>query len=435
MSTVKFYIFLFFLSSATFLLGQQEDYFRKYAGPISGKVHYLNGVNPKEISLKGVDAAKGIIYGAVKMDGKFLGMELELRGLAKQNIKGFEFTGFQQSITNPLLSKEQLASARVRKADKITLARLMQYLENEQYSMSVLAAVRPTIYKLMLFLPMSPDTFLIHSHCLTYVKSLLELEQYSEAFYILSRLNLNQLDGFGYREFSDAALDLAGKMIKANPKSAKVTLALLKRVNIRDDSGDHEAYLRLANSLRQQGLYKEAIDEYSRLGPVVQKSAKSPFKTIVKIWPVYCYIKNYELYAAYAARDKRYAPYASQYFNAALQGIKTLDENPPDRQTNEYSLYKLVRALVRVQYARRYETGGDKATSDEYYRQSVVEVTEGIVSARVGLDWLPESLLMAGDAYEKLEQLEAAKNVYEQVTRFFPGSKWEAASRKRMEAL
>jgi TolA-binding protein len=65
----------------------------------------------------------------------------------------------------------------------------------------------------------------------------------------------------------------------------------------------------------------------------------------------------------------------------------------------------------------------------------VVEVTEGIVSARVGLDWLPESLLMAGDAYEKLEQLEAAKNVYEQVTRFFPGSKWEATSRKRMEAL
>ena len=83
----------------------------------------------------------------------------------------------------------------------------------------------------------------------------------------------------------------------------------------------------------------------------------------------------------------------------------------------------------------RYEAGGDKVNADKYYRQSVVEVTEGIVSARVGLDWLPESLLMAGDAYEKLEQVEAAKNVYEQVTRFFPGSKWETVSRKRMEAL
>ena len=430
-----FRILLFWLSTICVLSGQQEDYFRKYAGPIPGKVHYLSGINPKEISLKGVDASKGIIYGAIKMDGKFLGMELELRGLSKQNIKGFEFTGFQQNITNPLLSKTQLASAKLQKRDKITLARLIQYLENEQYSMPIIEAVRPTIYKLMLFLPMSPDTILIHGPCLTYVKSLIELQQYSEAFYILSRLNLSQLDEFGYREFSDSALDLAGKMIQANPKSAKVSLALLKRVNIRDDSGDHEAYLRLANSLRLQGLYKEAIDEYARLGPVVQKSAKSPFKTILKIWPVYCYVKNYELYSAYAARDKRYAQYASQYFNAALQGVKTLDENPPARQTNEYSLYKLVRALVRVQYARRWEAGGDKVKSDEYYRQSVVEVTEGIVSARVGLDWLPESLLMAGDAYEKLEQVKAAKNVYEQITRFFPGSKWETVSRKRMEAL
>ena len=89
---------------------------------------------------------------------------------------------------------------------------------------------------------------------------------------LLSRLNLSQLDDYGYREFSDAALDLAGKMIRANPKSAKVSLALLKRVNIRDDSGDHESYLRLANSLRKQGLYKEALDEYARLGPIVQKN-------------------------------------------------------------------------------------------------------------------------------------------------------------------
>ena len=48
---------------------QQEDYFRKYAGQIPGKVHYLSGVNPKEIILKGVDSAKGVIYGSVKMEG------------------------------------------------------------------------------------------------------------------------------------------------------------------------------------------------------------------------------------------------------------------------------------------------------------------------------------------------------------------------------
>ena len=416
-------------------MGQQEDFFKKYAGPVPAKVHYISGINAKEMILRGVDPAKGIIYGALKMDGKFLGMELELRGLDRQNIKRFEFTGFQQAVTNPLLSKEQLASAKVQKRDKITLLNLMRYLDNEQYNLSIVNAVRPTIYKLMLFMSIAPETFSIHGACLVYVNALIELEQYSEAFYILSRLNLSQLDGFGYREFSEAALDLAGKMIRANPKSAKVALALLKRVNIRDDNGDHESYLRLANSLRQQGLYKEAINEYARLGPIVQKSANSPFKEILRLWPVYCYVKNYELYSAYAARDKRYAPYADQFFNTAKQGIEAIDQSPPPRETKEYSLYKLVRALIKVQFARRYEAAGDQEQSAEYYRQSVVEVTEGIVSARVGLDWLPESLLMAGDAYEKLEQVDAAKNVYQQVTRFFPGTQWDSKSQKRLQAL
>ena len=58
--------------------------------------------------------------------------------------------------------------------------------------------------------------------------------------------------------------------------------------------------------------------------------------------------------------------------------------------------------------------------SADYYRQSVLEVTEGIVNARIGLDWLPESLMMAGDAYEKLELQEAAKNAYNQIKYFFP---------------
>ena len=68
-------------------------------------------------------------------------------------------------------------------------------------------------------------------------------------------------------------------------------------------------------------------------------------------------------------------------FNTALQSIKKIDESPPARQSNEYSLYKLIRSLIRVQYARQFEAA-DKAKSSEYYRQSVLEVTEGIVTAR-----------------------------------------------------
>jgi len=73
--------------------------------------------------------------------------------------------------------------------------------------------------------------------------------------------------------------------------------------------------------------------------------------------------------------------------------------------------------------------------ASEYYRQSVLEVTEGIVNARIGLDWLPESLMMAGDAYEKLDLNEAAMNVYNQVVVFFKETKWEKMSQARLDAL
>ena len=131
-------------------------------------------------------------------------------------------------------------------------------------------------------------------------------------------------------------------MIRANPQSAKLARALLQRITIRDNSADHASYLKLADSLRSQGLYNEAISEYARLGPIVNKSVGSPYSKIIEIWPIYCYLKLYEMYAKAAVKDARYRDYAGKTFNAAMQAVKKLDENPPARQTNEYSLYKLI---------------------------------------------------------------------------------------------
>ena len=360
------------------------------------------------MKLLGIDSARGIIYAEMEGAGR---LELELRGLQRQNIKKFEFDWSRNAKT------------------------YLNYLSNEQYDPRVLTALRPEIYKVMLFLDMPFEYLAIHDDCLTYVKGLLGMEQYNEAFYLLSRLNLSRLDSYGYRDFSEAALELCGKMIVSNPDSAKASRALLQRISIRDNSADHASYLRLADSLRQQGLYTEAISEYARLGPIVAKDANSPYNKILEIWPVYCYMKLYEVYAPAAAKDKRYAAAAGKMFNSAVQGLKKLDDQPPARNTNEYSLYKLLRSLLRVQYARIHDARGEELKSADYYRQSVLEVTEGIVNARIGLDWLPESLMMAGDAYEKLELQEAARNVYNQIKVFFPKTKWEKMSIERLANL
>ena len=391
----------------SFLSAQaNQDYFKIHSGALPVKIYV--GSAGKAGSLLGVDGQKGIIYAEMEGAGR---MQLELRGLKKQNIKGFVFTWPESAL------------------------RTLKSFSDEQYSKELLPSLRPIMYRVLLYLDIPQQYFAIHDNCLIYVRALIAMEQYNEAFYLLSRLNLNKLDSYGYRDFSEASLDLASKMIRSNPQSAKIARALLQKVTIRNNSADHASYLKLANSLRTQGLYTEAISEYARLGPIVQKAPGSPYSKIVQIWPIYCYIKLYEKYSEAALKDARYKEPAGKIFNTAMQSVKKLDESPPARHTNEYSLYKLIRALLRVQYARQYEQGGNELKAAEYYRQSVIEVTEGIVSARVGLDWLPESLLMAGDAYEKLNLNEAAQNVYKQVSIFYKGSKWATESKKRLDAL
>ncbi|MBT3636906.1 MAG: hypothetical protein HN531_08200 [Opitutae bacterium] len=398
--------FLFLFSATSHGQNKTPDYFRVNQGALPVKVYY--GTKPRNMSLLGIDGSKGIIYAKLEGAGQ---LQLELRGLKKQNISRFEFAWPKDTI------------------------QALELLSNEQYDPRILPALRPVIYRVMLFLEIPQEFFLIHDACLTYVQALVAMEQFDEAFYVLSRINLTKLDEFGYREFSEEALNLAGKMISADAKSAKSARALLQKVSIRDNTGDHASYLKLADSLRAQGLYTDAISEYARLAPIVMKSPGSPHREILRIWPIYCYVKLYEQYSRAAAKDKRYQAYASKYFNTALQTIKKIDEKPPPRQSGEYSLYKLVRALIRVQYARRYEAQGDEFKAADEYRQSVLEVTEGIISARVGLDWLPETLMMAGDAYEKLKLFEAAGNVYKQVEMFYKSTKWESLSKKRLAQL
>ena len=391
-------------SITTGLFGQ--DYFKTYA-PKEGlpvKVYYLNNPKPMESRLLSVNDAKGVI--------RTTQSEYSLRELKTRNrIERFVYTFPTQTLQQ------------------------LKLLANEQYDPRLLAAIRPVIYQVFPFHEIKPEFLSIHDNCLIYVRALIGMDQFNEAFTLLYRLNLKRLDDFEYREFSDAALELAGKMIAANPKSANHVRTLLAKINIRNNGADHEAYLELCDSLRRNKLFPNAIEAYVRLGANLQNAPNSPLRGIVAIWPIYCQLKLYEAYAPHAASNPQYAKAASQAFNTAAQGLMKLDENPPKRQTNEYSLYKLLRALLRVQYAKRYEAQGDKVKADEYYRLSVLEVTEGIVMARVGLDWLPESLLMAGDAYEKLELNAAARNVYRQVDIFYKDSPWATESKKRITAL
>ena len=162
---------------------QDTGFFQGSSGrALPVKVYY--GTKPRNMSLLGIDGSKGIIYAKLEGAGQ---LQLELRGLKKQNISRFEFAWPRDTM------------------------KALDLLTNEQYDPRLLPGLRPVMYKIMLFLEIPQEFFLVHDACLTYVQALVAMEQFDEAFYVLSRINLTKLDEFGYREFSEEALNLAGK--------------------------------------------------------------------------------------------------------------------------------------------------------------------------------------------------------------------------------
>ena len=291
-----------FLPVACFLIlcssfyGQNaQDFFKVHQGKLPVKVYY--GQAAKAMNLLGIDGSKGIIYAELQGAGR---VQLELRALDKQNITRFEFEWPRDAVKN------------------------LRFLSDEQYDPRLLPLLRPVMYKLLLFLEIPQQYFPIHDACLTYVQSLVAMEQYGEAFYVLSRLKLSKLDEFGYREFSEASLELAGKMIAADAKSAKLSRALLQRVTIRDNTGDHAAYLKLADSLRSQGLYNEAISEYAGLVTHYEVGRQPIWGNPSDLAD----LLSQAQYSAAAAQDKRYQAYANKYFNTALQSPRNSTKSP-----------------------------------------------------------------------------------------------------------
>ncbi|MFP6855613.1 MAG: hypothetical protein VB980_07495, partial [Opitutales bacterium] len=188
----------------------------------------------------------------------------------------------------------------------------------------------------------------------------------------------------------------------------------------------------------------------------------SPVKQQSRLWPIYCLYKMYRTAFRKPDADDASRKYADTQLNSFDVQLSELDEKPPSRSSNEFSLYKLLRAFSFMQDARTAtmesrkaltlmntakaveDEEGEQKAKIEYERQegnrkenfenAIKEVTEGIVSSRVGLDWLPEALLMAAEGYESIQAKESAANIYRQMKVFYKGTHWAAKAVEKLSS-
>jgi len=385
---------------------QPVDYFGKYGSKVPVIVQMA--ARTQAMEMLGIDPKLGKIFCNIPGVGQ---VNYELRRLKQQQVRGFSYNWPKEILRTFLLVTDE-------QFDRI-LAKDV-------------ADMREIMYPLLHYLEIPPNYFPIHEQSLAFVNLLIGKEHYLEALTLLGTINLSALEKNGYRDFSDLALDLVAKVISSNPNHVDSALKLLAKVNVRASNGnDHQAMLDLADSLRKLRQYSHAIKVYGRLGTIVAPLPSSPLKERVRLWPIYCYFKVSEAYSKRPDAASKKA--ASQYLNAARTYLAAIDKKPPARVTNEFSLYKLQRALLYLRYARMQEQTGGKS-AESYYNQSVIEITEGIVSSRVGLDWLPEALLMAAYGYEKLDAKKSAENIYRQMQVFYKGTQWEKIATARLGA-
>lgn len=485
LSTLKVSL-LFGIFAVVPLLGQQSNPFEKFGSKVP--VQVAVGTSTKKMELIKIDPRLGKIYCNLVGVGQ-VNYELSLLGEPGQP-KGFQYTWPKDVV------------------QALSLAADEQY--HRIPDTFIAQKMKPVMYPMLHYLEMPNRFFNIHEQCLTYAKLLIAKENYGDALIILNSINLNALEKAGYREFANMALGLIAKVITANlgARYEDFALKLFTKINLRANNGnDHEVCLRLGDSLRENAQkatrerkkithpsnlggrrrvltsadeikkaqillsreikqYDSANKVYNRLSTIIAPLPNSPIKERARLWPIYCYYNLYGAYDEYAAVDPSKAKSKSalawkargkNYRTNADSFLSEIDKKPPARLSNEYSLYKLLRANKSTIYGNGYSAvaltvEGQKAKdyqtkAVQYYNEAVTEVTEGIVSSRVGLAWLPEALLIAASGYENLSKSaassakgsptekeqkakeqkahkEAAQNIYRQMQVFYKGQEW-----------
>ena len=438
-----------FLCAGSSVLGQQVDYFKQYGSKSVPVVKQWQGKG-ENLELIGIDPKLGRI--SCRFPGGRGEVDYQLRGLERQ-VRTFDYIWPK------------------------TTRMALYYASDERYDLitkEVLDSIRPVMYPLFPYLAIPNKHFQIHEQCLTFIKLLIQKKLYSEALIILRYINLASLDRAGYREFSDVALSLVAQVIASDPRYVQYALALLDKVQVRPNNGDDlEALLNLGNALRKNAekssrakQFKQELHQYHYANQVYNRLKSesaglrdlSPVKQQARLWPIYCLYKMHK--AAARNTDEASRKYAATQMNSFKVQLDELDGKPPSRSSNEFSLYKLLRAFSDMQDAREAtiqsraafaQKNAAKAAEDEEaeakasleyerhesnrkekFENAIKEVTEGIVSSRVGLDWLPEALLMAAVGYESIQAKESADNIYRQMQVFYKDTHWAVYANKKL---
>ncbi|MEM1223766.1 MAG: hypothetical protein AAGH40_13510 [Verrucomicrobiota bacterium] len=316
-------------------------------------------------------------------------------GGSKQNLKFIKFDngmlvaeldGGTAEISLPV--SESLVSTLNYKIPKIKLIR--GFIKQENYE-EALKLMRPQIYPLVKFHEVPGSFKKIHDPIRMLLRTLVLGEQYDEAEFLLSKIQLEKVD-IQYSRF-------AGNLIE-----------------VYIDQQELDGATRIANSLPIDGIYVENIAKLVDLADSLRAASK--YRTVIPIYEAILPVVPEETQVSM----KMWLAYCLTLDGQEEKGTKIFEElDEPELNNIYFSLYKLLE--------------GSRLYRSNQYDQALDVLTRGFVRARTSYDWIPEMLFLIGDCYARANDNGAAGNVWEEVATLYPSSPWAERAQESLNKL
>jgi len=243
-------------------------------------------------------------------------------------------------------------------------------------------SLRPVFYPLFKYMDLDEEKTNFHPVMELYLDALISAEQYDEAFELIDRVDLGEMPGI----IVSKAFSLAEALSDAGQSDKAIEL-----VNDLPLSAEREEFLPrimdFAAELRENGELDRALQLYQR----VQQIPGVAVRLEAVLWSAYGNILR---------------------GRTATAEIFIDEVGEVSRDNRIFSLKKLVEGLI---YLERDEPD---------YIRAMQQISQGVIYSDIRYNWMPELLYTAGKCYENLERPQVAREVYGQVTLFYPDSQW-----------
>ena len=272
--------------------------------------------------------------------------------------------------------------------DEMELANKLIFEENYYGAVELL---RPKVYPLIRFHKV-PEMFSeLHTPIRTLIKSLIDLENFSEAEDLLSRISLDYVDV----KYSELAIELLDNYLSLQ---------------------DYDAVTRVINQLPVGGVYSENTAYMIRIANILRGAGK-PFAVI----PIYRKIERH-VSGEQHTEIRMWLAYSLILVDNIDEASLIIDElEEPDPKDELFSLYKLLQ--------------GSRAYHNQNYADALDVLTRGFVRAHTSYLWVPEMLYLIGDCYAQSEHVTAARNVWTEITILYPDSLWAVNATESLKQL